>query len=164
MIKFTLRLTMKLSLFVLPLLAFAQNPPAAPEMPLNAAEKQFQDSMNNVTLAGHYTVGDSAELHEDKYAIERVSKVRDDMWKFEARIQYNKQDMKVAMTFPVKFAGDTPVISLTNYTVPGFGAFTARVVLYDGAYAGTWASAKPGSKHGGTMFGKIVKNPASAAK
>ena len=68
------------------------------------------------------------------------------------------------MTFPVKFAGDTPVISLTNYTVPGFGAFTARVVIYDDVYAGTWASAKPGSKHGGTMFGKIVKNPAPVAQ
>ena len=66
--------------------------------------------------------------------------------------------MKVAMSFSVKFAGDTPVISLTNHTVPGFGAFTARVVVYDGTYAGTWASAKPGAKQGGTMFGKIVKN------
>ena len=163
---------MKYSLFLLPLLAFAQTPPAAPEPPLTSAEKQFQETLNNVTFSGYYAQGDSKELHEDRYVIERVSKVKDDMWKFEARIQYNKQDMKVAMSFPVKFAGDTPVISLTNYTVPGFGAFTARVVLYDGVYAGTWASAKPGSNgarvgsalHGGTMFGKIVKNPAPEAK
>lgn len=117
----------------------------------------------NVTLTGFYMRGESSQLHEDRYVIERVSKVKDDMWKFEARIQYNKQDMKVAMSFPVKFAGDTPVISLTDFTVPGFGAFTARVVIYDGTYAGTWASAKPGSTHGGTMFGKVVKNPPPVA-
>jgi hypothetical protein len=155
---------MKFLLFVLPLLAFAQNPPAAPEVQLTAAERQFQESLSNVTFTGYYAQGDSAQLHEDRYVIERVSKVKDDLWKFEARIQYNKQDMKVSLSFPVKFAGDTPVISLTNYTVPGFGAFTARVVIHEGVYAGTWASAKPGSKHGGTMFGKIVKNSAPAAQ
>ena len=64
--------------------------------------------MNNVTLTGYYAQGDSKDLHEDRYVIERVSKVKDDIWKFEARIQDNKQDMKVSMSFPVKFTGDTP--------------------------------------------------------
>ena len=130
---------------------------------LTPAEKNFQDSLVNVALVGFYTDGDKADLYEDRYVIERVSKVagKEDMWKFEARVQYNKKDMKVAMSFPVKFAGDTPVISLTNFAVPGFGTFTARVVIYDGGYAGTWG----GTKHGGKMFGKIVKNePQEAAK
>ena len=128
---------MMLSRFVLALIvlstAFAQNPPSA-TVDLSHAEKQFQDVLANVTLTGYYVQGDNSQLHEDRYVIERVSKVKDDLWKFEARIQYNKQDMKVAMSFPVKFAGDTPVISLTNFTVPGFGAFTARVVIYDGTF------------------------------
>ena len=129
---------------------------------LTPAEKSFQDSMVNIALVGFYTDGDKADLYEDRYVIERVSKVagKEDMWKFEARVQYNKKDMKVAMNFPVKFAGDTPVISLTNYAVPGFGIFTARVVIYDGGYAGTWG----GTKHGGKMFGKIVKNEPAEAK
>ena len=153
---------MKLAIVLLPFVflaaGFAQTPPAV-EVSLTPAEKQFQEDMLGVTLKGFFVNGDSAQLHEDRYVIDRVTKVKDDLWKFEARIPYNKQDMKVAMSFPVKFAGDTPVISLTNFTVPGFGAFTARVVIYDGSYAGTWASSKPGAKHGGTMFGKIVKNP-----
>src|SRR5882724_5602540 len=128
---------------------------AAPEM--TAAEKQFQEAMADVTLVGYFTSGDKAELKEDRYVIERVSKVGDDLWKFEARIQYNKREMKVAMPLPVKWAGDTPVISLTKFTVPGLGSYTARVVIYDGAYAGTWGDAT----HGGKMFGKIVKNPPS---
>lgn len=134
-----------------------------PAMELNAAEKQFQEALNNVTLIGFFTQGDTAELHDDKYVIERVTKVKEDTWKFEARIQYNKKDFKVAMPLPVKFAGDTPVISLTNFVVPGFGSFTARVVMYNGAYAGTWGSAGANG-HGGKLFGKIVKNEPPAEK
>src|ERR1700727_343766 len=132
---------MKLALFfVVSAFGLAQDA-APPPLELNAAEKKFQEALNNVTLVGYFTQGDSAELHDDKYVIERVSKVKEDTWKFEARIQYNKKDFKVAMPLPVKFAGDTPVISLTNFVVPGFGSFTARVGMYNGNYAGTWGSA-----------------------
>lgn len=120
---------------------------------LTPAEKLFQEQMANVVMAGFYSQGDKAELKEDRYVIERISKLKDDIWKFEARVQYNKKDMKIAINVPVKWAGDTPVISLTNYAVPGFGSFSARVVIYDGAYAGTWGD----SKHGGKMFGKLSK-------
>jgi hypothetical protein len=142
--------------------AMAQDTAPAP-LELTAAEKQFQEALNNVTLIGFFTQGDTAELHDDKYVIERVTKVKEDTWKFEARIQYNKKDFKVAMPLPVKFAGDTPVISLTNFAVPGFGSFTARVVMYNGAYAGTWGSAGANG-HGGKLFGKIVKNEPAPEK
>jgi hypothetical protein len=36
--------------------------------------------------------------------------------------------------------------------------FSARIVFYDGAYAGTWSG---GPDHKGIMFGKIVKNGAA---
>jgi hypothetical protein len=134
---------------------------APPPVELNDAEKQFQEAMKNVTLIGYFTQGDTAELHDDKYVVERVTKIKEDTWKFEARIQYNKKDFKIGMNLPVKFAGDTPVISLTNFAVPGFGSFTARVVMYNGAYAGTWGGTGP-QAHGGKLFGKIVKNEPAA--
>jgi hypothetical protein len=143
---------MKVLLILLACAAWAQEPA------LNEAEKKFQDSMANVTLVGYFTSGDKAELKEDKYTIVRVTKVKEDLWKFEARIQYNQKDVPVAMALPVKFAGDTPVISLTNFAVPGFGSFTARVLVYGDAYAGTWGDAT----HGGKLFGKIVKSPPRA--
>ena len=133
----------------------------APVPDLNAAEKNFQEAMANVTLSGYFTSGDSAELHEDHYGIDRVSKIKEDTWMFEAHIQFNKKDMKISLPLPVKFAGDTPMITLTNYTVPGMGSFSARILFYDGAYAGTWSN---GAGHGGKMFGKIVKNDAPPAK
>ena len=109
-----------------PLLLTAQEP---------AAEKQFQDSLTNVVLEGFYTNGDGGELKQDRYLIERISKASGNLWKFEVRIQYNGKDMPVALPVPILWAGDTPVVSLTNFTIPGSGTFTARVLFYDGAYA-----------------------------
>jgi hypothetical protein len=153
---------MRLAIFLfMTAFALAQDTPP-PALELNDAEKTFQEALHNVTLIGYFTQADSAELHDDKYVIEQVTKVKEDTWKFQARIQYNKKDFKVAMNLPVKFAGDTPVISLTNFAVPGFGSFTARVVMYNGAYAGTWGSAGANG-HGGKLFGKIVKNDATPA-
>jgi hypothetical protein len=136
----------------------AQTPPS-PE--LNASEKQFQEMLNNVTLVGYYTLGDSPDLHDDHYGVDRVSKVKDETWNFDAHVEFNKKDMKITLPLPVKFAGDTPVISLTNFTVPGFGAFSVRLVFYDGGYAGTWSA---GGDHKGKMFGKIVKNTTASSK
>lgn len=125
---------------------------------MSPAEAAFQKSLENVTLVGFFTSADKPDAQEDKYVIERVTKVKEDVWKFEARIQYNKKDMKVGIPIPVKWAGDTPVICLTKYVVPGFGAFSARIVIYEGEYAGTWGN----GQHGGKMFGKVVKNEPAA--
>ena len=135
---------------------YAQDKP--PE--LTPAEKQFRDSMVNVSLVGWSTRGDSGETHEDRYAIDRVTKIKGNLWKFEARIQYKEKDFKIAMPLPIEWAGDTPVISLTNFAIPGSGKYTARVVIYNGAYAGVWDA----GNHGGKVFGKIVKNEKSAAE
>ena len=113
--------------------------------------------MTNIVMSGYFSQGDKPELKEDRYVIDRVTKIKEDLWKFEARIQYNKKDIKIAMPLPVKFAGDTPVISLTNYAVPGFGTFNARVVIYNGTYAGTWGGT--GAGHSGLMFGKSFSAP-----
>jgi hypothetical protein len=53
----------------------------------------------------------------------------------------------------IKWAGDTPVITLTKLAIPGLGTFTSRVVIYEGRYAGTWQH----DRVGGHLFGKIEK-------
>jgi hypothetical protein len=137
---------------------------ATPQQPpqLNAAERQFQEAMTNVTLAGYSTSGDSGETKEDRYVIERVMKTNGEVWNFDARIQYNKKDLKVTIPVPLKWAGDTPVISLTDFAVPGMGSYTARVLIYNGTYAGTWSTAGGARQHGGRVFGKVVKNEPAA--
>jgi hypothetical protein len=110
--------------------------------------------LTNVVLEGFFTVGNGTELFPDRYVIESVTKVKDGVWRFAARVQFNKKDMAIAIPVPVFFAGDTPVISLTRQAVQGLGTYDTRLVIYKGGYAGTWG----GGDTGGKMFGNIVKN------
>ena len=121
---------------------------------MNALEKQFQESMSNVTLTGFYTVGEAAATMPDKYTIGAITKVDADLWSLEASIQYGTREYKAIVQVPVKWAGDTPVLTLSNYLIQGQGVYSARILVYNGMYAGTWGS----QDHGGKMFGKIVKN------
>jgi hypothetical protein len=143
---------------VLVLASLAQQPAAVVEM--TAAEKDFQQMMTNVVMEGFFTVGDGTELYPDRYVIESITKVKDGVWRFAARVQYNKKDIAIAIPVPVFFAGDTPVISLTRQAVQGLGTYDTRLVIYKGGYAGTWG----GGATGGKMFGNIVKNEGAASK
>ena len=137
------------------LLAVALTQQPAPAVEMTPAEQAFQQMMSDVVLEGFFTVGDGTELHPDRYVIESVTKVKDGLWRFAARVQYNKKDFPVTLDVPVFFAGDTPVISLTRQAVQGTsGVFDTRLVIYKGGYAGTWG----GGATGGKMFGNIVKN------
>ena len=55
------------------------------------------------------------------------------------------------MPLPIKWAGDTPVISMDKLSIPGLGTFSAHVVIDDDKYAGTWKHGKAG----GHLFGNI---------
>ena len=122
-------------------------------------EAEFERTMSGATLVGAFTDSDHPEAapRQERYTIKRVTKIRDDLWRFEARIQYGKNDVTVPIPLQVKWAGDTPVITLTDLPIPGLGTFTARVLVYRGQYAGTWS----GGSHGGQLFGAVV--PAAAA-
>ena len=130
--------------------------PAAPSR--QELEKKFQEMLSGATLTGHFTSGkgDAASAKEEKYSIESVTKMplADDVWLFKARIQYGNHDATVPLPLRVVWAGDTPVITLDKFPVPGFGSFTARVLIYDNKYVGTW----DGGDHGGVLFGKITRD------
>ena len=117
-------------------------------------EKKFQQMMSGVTLIGHSaSLKDESIAGEEKYVIEKVSKLGGETWLFHARIQYGSHDVPVPLPVNIKWAGDTPVITINNLTIPGLGTYTARVLLYQDQYAGTWSS----KDHGGQLFGKIVR-------
>ena len=50
------------------------------------------------------------------------------------------------------------MITLTDFTVPGLGTFSARVLIYRNKYAGTWSHGDVG----GHLFGTIEKNAKKA--
>lgn len=119
-------------------------------------EQAFKEMMNGVTLAGR-----SSRLHDDKiigaekYVIEGVTKLGGDTWLLRSRMQIEGRDIPLPLPVNIEWAGDTPVITMTDFSIPGMGTYTARVVLYRGQYAGTWS----GKEGGGQIFGKIVRNP-----
>ena len=132
-------------------------PVSAPQNALSPNEQRFQEMLSGVTLTGHFTVTgetDSGNLREEKYTIAKVSKLSGDYWLFFTRVQYGGRDVTVPLKLEVKWADDTPIITLTDLELPNLGTYTARVVIYRGQYAGTWS----GGRYGGHLFGKITKN------
>jgi hypothetical protein len=120
---------------------------------LPAAERQFAERMQNVSMIGSFTVTgrEDRALREDRYDIASVEKVGDGEWRFNATIG------EIGVTLPVvvtmTFVGDTPIITITDFTIPTLGTFTARVFFYGERYAGTWQHGNVG----GHMFGRIEK-------
>ena len=130
---------------------------AATEAEQEAREEAFRQSMSGVVLEGFFTVGDGAELRKERYEIAKVSKLGGDIWVFQARIQYGSRDVTVPVPVRMEWAGDTPVLSLTEVAIPGLGTFTARVLFYDEQYVGVWSHGEVGGQH----FGQIVPDPDS---
>jgi len=93
-----------------------------------------------------------ARLQQDGRVFLSGTKIGGETWLLQARIRYGSHDVPVPVPVTIKWAGDTPVITLTDLTLPGMGAYTARVLLYRDQYAGTWS----GKNVGGQLFGKIV--------
>lgn len=124
--------------------------------PTNAAalEEHFRQSLSGATLAGHFTVGDQKDLREEKYTIAKVSKIPGGLWLFQVRIQYGQRDVTLPLPLKVQWAGDTPVITLTDLSIPNLGTYTARVLIYRDQYAGTWS----GGEVGGQLFGRLVRD------
>jgi hypothetical protein len=129
----------------------ADKPPSKAEL-----EKQFTESMSGVTLSGHYIIGkyeSGKELSEDHYEIAKVIKLKGDTWLFDARIQVEGHDLTLPVPLKVLWAGETPVVTLDDVTIPGLGTFSVRLLIDGHYYAGTWRH----GDDGGQMFGTIEK-------
>jgi len=140
--------------------ALAQTIPATQPLDPAALEKQFETTLTNATLVGHFTTtGSNAPPKEDRYHIVKVTKQQDGNWLFQARMRYAGQELLIPLVIPVKWAGDTAVIQVTGMRMPGGSGpgYSARVLIYGDQYAGTWSS----PKHGGHLFGRISRAAAT---
>lgn len=158
-------------LFLLPLLWIAgtQDPasavepstvagqPAVQSGEVNASEEAcfaaFEEALHEVVLVGHFTIiGSENQAAEERYEIRSVSKLPEgNYWLFRCRIQYGDHDLTVPLPLEVNWAGDTPVITLDEVSIPGMGEFSARVVIDGDCYAGIWRHGEAG----GHLFGVI---------
>lgn len=136
--------------------AWAAEPQAAPD--LSEREKAFAASLTGATLEGRFTItGQEVDAgpKPDKYTITKVEKKEGNSWLFIARVEYERGSYPVAVKVPVEWAGDTPVICVTDLEIPivAKGKFHARVLIDGGRYAGTWGH----DDVGGHMWGTIAR-------
>ena len=127
----------------------------------NSAERQaaleaaLAKMLSGATLEGSFTVSgpgaDPKKLSREKYTLGEVKKVSGDIWLFPTRIQYGEKDLTLPIPVPIRWAGDTPVVVVDAVDLPGFGAVSARVLFFDGHYAGYWQH----GNHSGNLFGEI---------
>jgi hypothetical protein len=118
-------------------------------------EATFKATLTKATMTGRWCLIKEGVLtpeKEDKYTINSVAKVGGDVWLINARMQYGKKDIVAPIPVQVKWAGDTPVIIVDKVAVPGGGTYSARVLIYEKTYAGTWS----GGDHVGLLSGAIV--------
>ena len=125
--------------------------PASKDPRFIALEKM----LTNVVLIGLFTVDRKKmnDLTEERYEIKSIQKlsVDDDLWALEARIKYGKHDVTVPIVTSIKWAEQTPVMTMEKLLIPGLGTFSARVVFHENKYAGTWTH----DDNGGHLFGRI---------
>jgi len=132
-----------------------QTSPDKPKPIPEELEAKFKATLTQATLAGRWCSIKDGQLgpeKDDKYTILGVTKLGGDVWLINARIQYGKQDIVAPIPVQVKWAGDTPVIVVDKVPVPGGGTYSARVLIYEKTYAGTWT----GGDHGGLLNGVIT--------
>ena len=144
------------SILVAALVVFAMVRKNAPQSEVER-NRAFAQAMSGVTLVGSSTrLSREGVFGPEYYYIDGVTHVSGDTWLFRTRLKYKGTEIPVPIPLSVQWAGDTPVITLTDLAIPGVGTYTARVVLYREQYAGTWS----GDKAGGQLFGKIVRGAA----
>ena len=119
----------------------------------------FESLMTGATLNGNFTViGQDNALKPEKYVIESAKKYKEgDYWIFKVRITYGQRDETLTFPIQVKWADDTPVITLEKGEIPVLKDYGARVVIDDGKYAGTWSA----PQGGGHLFGVIERSDAA---
>ena len=129
--------------------------PAIDPATLPDRERAFVEQLTDASLVGSFTsLGRSPDPEPDRYDISSVEKLDDERWRFNVRMRHATVDITVPVIVPLQFVGELPLISMSDYDIPGLGRFSAHVVFDGNWYAGTW---KAGDAGGGHMFGQIER-------
>tara|TARA_R110002049_G_scaffold47902_1_gene138350 strand:+ start:37865 stop:38395 length:531 start_codon:yes stop_codon:yes gene_type:complete len=119
-------------------------------------EEKLAEYLSGAKFSGRFTLEgrpDAAPKAEE-YTISKCEKLpAENMFRFTARIKYGDTDQEVPMDLKVLWSGQTPVITLDSFWIPGMGTFSARVLIHSDRYAGTWQH----DEKGGHLFGRIIK-------
>lgn len=105
-------------------------------------EAKFIATLTDATLKGRWSPIKDGQLgpeKEESYQITSVTKVGGDKWTINARLSYAGRSLVLPIPAQVKWAGDTPVLILDQLSLGVGPAYSARVLIYDKTYAGTWS-------------------------
>ena len=125
-------------------------------------ERQFAERMRDVTMVGTFTVSgrENRTPRTDRYAIVSVEKIGDDLWRFNAKMDCcGLNGATVPIAVPMRWSGDTPMIMMTDTSLPGIGTYTVRVMFYGDRYAGTWQHGTTGGLMSGSIERQAVPSP-----
>ena len=162
-------LALTFSISGLRLLAQSQTPaePAKESKPESAAkpasqpqssdpEERFKLLFTKAYLSGRWASLKDGPLGEErtgaKYNIVSVTKGSGDKWIVSAKMKYRDQDIVMPIPVQMKFVGDTAIMEVNNLAIPGGGTYTARLMIYERTYSGTWK----GQRGGGMLYGTIT--------
>lgn len=119
-------------------------------------ETRLMETFKNAVMEGTWTLikeGKMTPAREESYEIRSAVKVNEDDWVINSRIQYGTIDVTVPVPVKIFWAGDTPVISITELFIPGVGTYTARVMIFENTYSGYWS----GKTARGMLHGVVRK-------
>lgn len=121
-------------------------------------EAKLVDTLANVLFQGRWCTVEGSVMGEykpEEYEIVGVVKTGGDRWAINARIKYGRVNVVAPVPVQVKWAGDTPIIVVDKFAMPGGGVYSARIMIFENTYSGTWS----GGEVGGLLHGVIVKKP-----
>lgn len=133
-----------------PLAAEQAPEPQAGEPALNALETALVATLTEATFIGRWhpiADGEVGAERRDRYSIAGAEKTGDNRWVIRARLSADMPDLIVPVPVRIEWAGDAAVLIVDDFGLPGMNPYSARVLIFDDTYAGTWS--------GGGMAGLI---------
>ena len=118
-------------------------------------EERFKALFTKATLSGRWAPLKNDELGDDRagdnYKIVSVDKGTGDNWTVNATMKYGDREFNIPVPVQMKFLGDTTLLIVNNFSIPGGGTYSARLMIYERTYSGTWK----GQGGGGMLYGTI---------
>lgn len=145
--------------------AFAQDqtpkesskPALAGQKPLPSdMEERFKALFTKATLSGRWARLKDGVLGEeragDKYTVLSVVKRDGDNWTVNAKMKYGEKELIIPVPVRMNFTGDTALLMVEDLAIPGGGTYTARLMIFERTYSGTWKD----QRGGGMLYGTIT--------
>lgn len=126
------------------------------EPDLNELEQKLIATLDEVLFVGRWhpiAEGKVGDERKDRYSIAGATKIEGNRWIIRARLSPDTPNLVLPVPLTIEWAGDTPVLIVENFGLPGMNRYSARVMIHDNTYAGSWS----GGDKAGLISGVITR-------